>query len=155
MCLNPSVLLLPKIEYFPMIEGACTDFTIVCTVLMHAQMASNVLEQHDAVVTFDVVLYFQAKQIRMKFPEKFRNTVVSLRRSHIGLNYLSLLGKNFSYLLALGNVSVYGLMMFIILSVFNDIQYFKISRYKAVGSPACPRNAVHPRSLVPKIIRHQ
>ena len=138
-----------------MIEGSIIEFTSVCTVLMHAQMASDVLEEHDAANTFDVAFYFQEKQIRMKFPEKFRNTVVSLRRSHIGLNYLSLLGKNFSYLLALGNISVYGLMMFIILSVFNDIQYFKISRYKAFGSPACPRNAVHPRSLVPKIIRRQ
>ena len=67
---------------------------------MHAQISSDVLEQHDAVVTFDVALYFQAKQIRMKFPEKFRNTVVSLGGFHIGLNYLSLPGKNFFYVLA-------------------------------------------------------
>ena len=79
-----------------MIEGSIIEFTYVCTVLMHAKMASDVLEQHDAAVcTFDVAFYFQEKKIRMKFPEKFRNTVVSLRRSHIGLNYLSLLGKNF------------------------------------------------------------
>ena len=136
-------------------EGACTDFTIVCTVLMHAQMASDVFEQHDAVVTFDVALYFQAKQIRMKFPEKFQNTMVSLGGFHIRLNYLSLLGKNFSYVLALGNISVYGLMILIALSVFNDIQYFKISRYKSVRSPVSPRNAVYPPSLLPKVIRHQ
>ena len=136
-------------------EGACTDFTILCTVLMHAQMASDVLEQHDAVVTFDVALYFQEKQIRMKFPEKFQNTMLSLGGFHIRLNYLSLLGKNFSYVLALGNISVYGLMILIALSVFNDIQYFKISRYKFFRSPVSPQNAVYPPSLLPKVIRHQ
>ena len=59
----------------------------------------------------------------MKFPEKFGNTVVSLRGIHIALNYMPFVGKKFLfYVLALGNTLVYGLMIFFILSVFNDFQ---------------------------------
>ena len=35
-----------------MIEGSCTDFTTVYTALKRAQMPTDVLEQHDAVISF-------------------------------------------------------------------------------------------------------
>ena len=45
--LNPAVLHICKIGYFSMIEGSCTDLATVYTVFKHAQMATDVLEQHD------------------------------------------------------------------------------------------------------------
>ena len=57
----------------------------------------------------------------MKFPEEFSNTVIRHVGLHIVLKYLSLLDKKFRfYPLDLGNISVYVLMIFIKLSVFND-----------------------------------
>ena len=50
-----------------MIEGPCTDSTTVYTVLKHAQIVSDVLEQHDAVITFDVAFYIQTEQIQTNF----------------------------------------------------------------------------------------
>ena len=55
--LNLAVLQVCKIRYCPMIEGPCSDSTTVYTVLKHAQIVSHVLEQHDAVITFDVAFY--------------------------------------------------------------------------------------------------
>ena len=52
--LNPAVLQLCKFLYSPMIEGSCTDLTTVYTVLKRAQMATDVLEQHDGVISFYV-----------------------------------------------------------------------------------------------------
>jgi hypothetical protein len=93
--INPAVPVISKIGYCPMIEGASTDFTTVYTVLKHAQKVSAAMGQRDAVITFDLAIYMQAKQIQMKFPEEFSNTVVRLGGFHIALNYLSLLGKMF------------------------------------------------------------
>ena len=93
--LNPAVPTICKIGYCPMIEGCSTDFTTVYTVLKHVQKVSAAMGQRDAVITFDLAIYIQAKQIQMKFPEEFSNTVVRLGGFHIALNYLSLLGKKF------------------------------------------------------------
>lgn len=93
--LNPAVPAISKIGYCPMIEGSSTDFTTVYTVLKHAQKVSAAMGQRDAVITFDLAIYIKAKQIQMKFPEEFSNTVVRLGGFHIALNYLSLLGKKF------------------------------------------------------------
>ena len=93
--LNPAVPTICKIGYCPMIEGCCTDFTTVYTVFKHAQKVSAAMGQRDAVITFDLAIYIQAKQIQMKFPEEFSNTVVRLGGFHIALNYLPLLGKKF------------------------------------------------------------
>ena len=49
---NPAVLLLCKFGYSPMIEGSCTDLTTLYTVLKRAQMATDVLEQHDGIISF-------------------------------------------------------------------------------------------------------
>ena len=35
-----------------MIEDSCTDLTTLYTVLKRAQMATDVLEQHDGVISF-------------------------------------------------------------------------------------------------------
>ena len=43
--LNPAVLQICKIGYFSMIEGFCTDFTGVYTVLKLEKKLSDVLEQ--------------------------------------------------------------------------------------------------------------
>ena len=43
--LNPAVLQICKIGYFPMIEGFFTDFTALYTVLKLEKMVSGVLEQ--------------------------------------------------------------------------------------------------------------
>ena len=54
-----------------MIEGSCTDLTTLYTVLKHAQMVSDVADQQDYVITFDVAFYFNPKQIQMKFPKEY------------------------------------------------------------------------------------
>ena len=38
----------------------------------------------------------RAKQIQLKFPEEFKNTVICMGGFHIALNYLSLLGKKYA-----------------------------------------------------------
>ena len=55
-----------KIGYCPIIEGSCTDFTTVYTVLKHAQIVRDVLEWHDVVITFDVAFYIQEEQVQMR-----------------------------------------------------------------------------------------
>ena len=35
-----------------MIQGSCTDLTTVYTVLKRGQMATNILEKHDGVISF-------------------------------------------------------------------------------------------------------
>ena len=76
--LNPAVLQLCKFGYSPVIEGSCTDMTTVYTVLKRAQMATDVLEQHDGVISFYIANFIYAKLIQMKFPEEFSNTVLCL-----------------------------------------------------------------------------
>ena len=71
----PAVLPLCKIGYFPMIEVSRTELTPVYTVLKHAQMVSDLLEQHDAEITFDLAIFINAKQTQIKFHEDFSNTV--------------------------------------------------------------------------------
>ena len=46
-----------------MIEAFCTNFTTVYTVLKHAKMVNDALEERDAVITSDVAIIMQAKQI--------------------------------------------------------------------------------------------
>ena len=84
-----------------MIEGPCTDSTTVYTVLKNAQMVSDVLEQHDAVITFDVAFYIQTEQIETNFREVFSNNVACLEGFHIAMNGLSLLGKKLRFCIGL------------------------------------------------------
>ena len=59
----------------------------------------------------------------IKFQELFSNNVVCLERFHMALNYLSIMGRKLCFfVLALINISVYGLVIFIALFVFNDFQ---------------------------------
>ena len=74
--LNPAVLQISKIGYCTMIEGSCTDFSALYTVLKLAKMVSDVLEQYDVIITFDIVIFIQGKKIQMKFPQEFLNTVI-------------------------------------------------------------------------------
>ena len=62
--LNPAVLKICNIGYFPMIQGSCIDFTAVYTVLMLAHMVSDVLEKHDVVITFDIAIFIQGKKLK-------------------------------------------------------------------------------------------
>ena len=62
----------------------------------------------------------------MKFSEQFSNTVVSLWKLHIALKYLSMLAKMFRfYVLDLGNMSVYSLVIFItiFLMIFDSLTF--------------------------------
>ena len=93
--LYPDLPSASKIGYCPMIEGLSTEFSTIYTVMKHAQKISASLGQHDTVITFDLAIYIKAKQIQMKFPEEFSDTVIRLGGFHIALNFLSLLGKKF------------------------------------------------------------
>ena len=60
-----------KIGDCPIIKGFHTDLTTVYTVLKHAQMLFDVFEQDGTVITSDVAIFIQAKQIQMKLSEEF------------------------------------------------------------------------------------
>ena len=62
------------------------------------QKICNALGQRDSVVTFDLALYAKAKNLQMKYPEEFKNTVIRMGGYHIALNYISLLGKKYAQL---------------------------------------------------------
>ncbi|EDO35706.1 predicted protein [Nematostella vectensis] len=94
--LYPDLPLSSKIGYCPMMDGASTEFSTVYTVLKHAQKISAVACQEDTVITFDLAIYIKAKQIQLRYPEEFANTVTRLRGFHIALNFLPLLGKKFA-----------------------------------------------------------
>ena len=93
--LYPDLPSASKIGYCPMIEGSSTELSTVYTVMKHAQKICASLGQVDTVITFDLAIYVKAKQIQMKFPEEFSDTVIRLGGFHIALNFLSLLGKKF------------------------------------------------------------
>ena len=94
--LYPELPFVSKTGYCPMIEGSSTDFSTVYTVMKHTQKICARLGQPDTVITFDLAIYVKVKQIQMKFPEEFSDTVIRLGGFHIALNSLSLLGKKFS-----------------------------------------------------------
>jgi len=93
--LYPNLPSVSKIGYCPMIEGSSTELSTVYTVMKHTQKICAGLGQLDTVITFDLAIYAKAKQIQMKFPEEFSDTVIRLGGFHIALNFLSLLGKKF------------------------------------------------------------
>ena len=53
------------------------------------------LQQRETVITFDLAIYIKAKEIQMRHPEEFADTVIRLGGFHIILNYLALLGKKY------------------------------------------------------------
>ena len=105
---------------------------------------SDVLEQHDAVITFDIAIFTQGKQIQMKFPEEFSNNVLSLWELHIARNYTCLWWVRSVVFFCVGFWKY-----FIVCSsdinytiCFNFFQQLNLSRYKEARSPACPQNVV-------------
>ena len=73
-----------------MIEGCGTDFTAVYTVLRLEKMVSDVLEQLGCFNHVYIAIFIEGKQIQMKFPAEFSNTVLCLWELHIELNYTCL-----------------------------------------------------------------
>ena len=67
-----------KIGYCLMIEGSSGEFSTIYTVMKHAQKICSNLGQLDTVITFDLAIYMKAKQIQMKFPDEFSDTVIRL-----------------------------------------------------------------------------
>jgi hypothetical protein len=61
-----------------MIEGSSGEFSTIYTVMKHAQKICSNLGQLDTVITFDLAIYMKAKQIQMKFPDEFSDTVIRL-----------------------------------------------------------------------------
>ena len=61
-----------------------------------AQNICNTTGQCESVFTFDLALYAKAKQLQMKYPEKFKDTVIRMGGFHIALNYLPLLGRKYA-----------------------------------------------------------
>ena len=47
----------------------------------------------DSWITFDLTIYVKAKEIQLKFPAEFSNTVLRLGSFHIALNFLSIIEK--------------------------------------------------------------
>ena len=54
-----------------MMKSSHTCPTTVYTVSKHGQMLSDVLEQDDAVITSDVAIFIEEKEIQIKFSEEF------------------------------------------------------------------------------------
>lgn len=78
------------IGYCPMIHGSASEFSTIFTLMKVSQEVARRLQQDDSVITFDLAIYMKAKQIQLKFPEEFKNTVICVGGFHIALNYLSL-----------------------------------------------------------------
>lgn len=78
------------IGYCPMIHGSASKFSTIFTLMKVSQEVARRLQQDDSVITFDLAIYMKAKQIQLKFPEEFKNTVICVGGFHIALNYLSL-----------------------------------------------------------------
>lgn len=84
------------IGYCPMINGSANEYSTIFTVMKVSQEMARKLQQDDSVITFDLAIYIKAKQLQLKFPEEFKNTVIRLGGFHIALNYLALLGKKYA-----------------------------------------------------------
>ena len=84
------------IGYCPIINGSATEYSTIFTLMKVSQEMARRLQQDDSIITFDLAIYIKAKQLQMKFPEEFKNTVIRMGGFHIALNYLSLLGKKYA-----------------------------------------------------------
>ena len=94
--LYPEMPIVSNVGYCPMVNGSSNDYSIIYTVLKHAQKISATMGQADTVITFDLAIYSKAKEIQWRFPDEFADVVVRLGGFHIALNFLSLLGKKFA-----------------------------------------------------------
>ena len=53
--------------------------------MKHAQQISLSVGQLESVITFDLAIYVKAKQIQLKFPDEFSDTILHLGGFHIAL----------------------------------------------------------------------
>ena len=93
---HPTIPVKTNIGYHPMIHAESSNFSTIYTLMKLAQKICDTMGQHDSVITFDLALYAKAKQLQMKYPEVFKNTVIKMGGFHIALNFLSLLGKKYA-----------------------------------------------------------
>lgn len=94
--IHPGIPVETNIGYHPMINAEASNFSTLCTVMKLAQNICNTMGQCESVITFDLALYAKAKQLQMKYPEEFKNTVIRMGGFHIALNYFSLLGRKYA-----------------------------------------------------------
>ena len=81
------------IGYHPMIHAEASNFSTLYTLMKLAQKICESMGQRDSFITFDLDLYAKAKQLQMKYPNEFKNTVIRMGGFHIALNYLAVLGN--------------------------------------------------------------
>ena len=89
---------------------------------------SDVLEQHDAVITFDIAIFTQGKQIQMTFP---KHRASFLRVTHRAELYLSFVGKKCRFFYV-GFRKYFGICCSDIYYTicFNYFREHKLSKYK-------------------------
>ena len=92
----PSIPVKTMIGYHPMIHAEASNFSTLYTLMKLAQKICESMGQRDSVITFDLDLYAKAKQLQMRYPNEFKNTVIRMGGFHIALNYLALLGKKYA-----------------------------------------------------------
>ena len=92
----PSIPVKTMIGYHPMIHAEASNFSTLYTLMKLAQKICESTGQRDSVITFDLDLYAKAKQLQMRYPNEFKDTVIRMGGFHIALNYLALLGKKYA-----------------------------------------------------------
>ena len=101
-----------------MIKGSCTEFTAVYTVLKLEKKLSDVLKSRMFQSRLYCHLFPRKKNSNEVFRRIFKHRALPLRISHCTELHLSLVGKKCLFFVsALGNISVYALVIFITLSV--------------------------------------
>ena len=75
------------IGYHLMIHAEVSNFSTLYTLMKICES----MGQRDSVITFDLDLYAKARQLQMKYPNEFKNTVIRMGGFHIALNYLAVL----------------------------------------------------------------
>jgi hypothetical protein len=94
--LFPDVQRSTTIGYCPLINGSSAEFSTIYTVMKHAQKVSARMGQQDTVITFELAVYIKAKQIQLRSPDEFSDTVIRMGGFHIALNFLSVIGKKYT-----------------------------------------------------------
>lgn len=59
----------------------------------NVEVMMNILGQKDSGITFDLVIYVKAKEMQWRLPDEFADMVIRMEGFHVGIIYLSLLGK--------------------------------------------------------------
>ena len=84
---HPTIPVKTNIGYHPMIHAESSNFSTLYTLMKLAQKICDTMGQHDSVITFDLALYAKAKQLQMKYPEEFKNTVIRMGDSTLPLTF--------------------------------------------------------------------